>query len=105
MTTRIVCKNDERDRDSQARLDAAESLLAYADSLATWEAEWCGPGTAALIREANATADDLFASVGVTRLMLSPVAWERAEANPCQRGTPGCSTDHRPGTDYDCEGW
>ena len=34
-----------------------------------------------------------------------PVAWGRPETDACQCGTPGCSTDHLPGTDYPCETW
>jgi hypothetical protein len=37
--------------------------------------------------------------------MTTPCAWDRPETDPCQKGTPGCSTDHQPGTDYACEGW
>lgn len=36
----------------------------------------------------------------------TPVAWGRAEDEPCQAGTIGCSVDHSaPGGDVPCETW
>jgi hypothetical protein len=34
-----------------------------------------------------------------------PTAWSRAESDPCQAGTPGCSVDHLPGSSHSCATW
>lgn len=34
-----------------------------------------------------------------------PVAWERPETEPCQKGTPGCCVDHPVGPETDCATW
>lgn len=38
-----------------------------------------------------------------TTALGSPVAEDRDEQDPCQRGTVGCCVDHT--TDTDCETW
>jgi hypothetical protein len=39
----------------------------------------------------------------VSELSGEPIAWDRAETDSCEKGTPGCSVRHT--RDSDCETW
>lgn len=47
-------------------------------------------------REAQAVYDEAYSAA-------EQVAWGRAETDPCERGTPGCSVLHT--RDSECETW
>jgi hypothetical protein len=34
-----------------------------------------------------------------------PIAWDRAETDHCERGTPGCSIHHTGRIETDCQTW
>lgn len=37
--------------------------------------------------------------------MTVNIDWDRAETDPCQKGTVGCAVDHPVGPETDCETW
>jgi hypothetical protein len=54
-------------------------------------------------RAARFEAATLTARTGLALPVADGTAWDRAETDPCERGTVGCSTRHT--TDSDCQTW
>jgi hypothetical protein len=65
----------------------------------SWYTDAECPHPAALLAEVDQAIGQAEAAVG----QLAEVAWDRAETDSCERGTPGCSIRHT--RDSECQPW